>query len=150
VASLAIDLGHQGAQWAVARVLEEIQDSSLGLLFKKEPSVGHDLSSSIAAMELPEAVEAAAKEETGVVNFYNAYRNEPARRWCNDNAESLREIIRNTSKLGFGPKDDQVRFKLAKRIGDLPCLPIPKRTVPGSQLLTPLIAFLDPGDGFLS
>ena len=106
----------------------------------------HDLPSSIAALGLPDAVAEAAKEETGIVNFYAARRNS-ALPWCNANAAGLRGLVRDASKLG---SNDQARFELAARIEKLPGIPLPKGTkpVPASQLLTPLIASLDPRSRF--
>ena len=106
----------------------------------------HDLSSSIAALGLPEAVADAANEETGIVNFYTARRNS-ALPWCNDHAASLRKLVRDASKLG---SNDQARFELAVGIEKLPGIPLPNGTkpVPASQLLTPLTASLDPRSRF--
>jgi hypothetical protein len=105
-----------------------------------------DLPSSIAALDLPDAVAEAANEETGVVNFYAARRNS-ALPWCNAHAASLRKLVRDASKLR---SNDQARFELAARIEKLPGIPLPSGTkpVPASQLLTPLIASLDPRSRF--
>jgi hypothetical protein len=105
-----------------------------------------NLSSSIVALGAPDAVADAAQAETGTVNFYSARRNS-ALRWCNDNADILRGVVRDVSKLG---SNDQERFELAVRIGKLPGVPLPNGTkrVPASQLLTPLIACLDPRSRF--
>ena len=113
---------------------------------QKKRSDLHDLSSSVAAIGAPDAVADAANERTGIVNFYSARRNS-ALKWCNDNAASLRSLVRDTSKLG---SNDQARFDLAVRVGKLPGIPLPNGTkpVPASQLLTPLIACLDPRSRF--
>lgn len=106
----------------------------------------HDLLSSIAALGLPDAVADAANEETGIVNFYPARRNS-ALQWCEAHAASLRGLVRDASKLG---SNDQARFELAAGIEKLPGIPLPNNTkpVPASQLLTPLIASLDPRSRF--
>jgi hypothetical protein len=113
---------------------------------QKERRDLHDLPSSIAALGLPDAVAEAANEVTGIVNFYAARRNS-ALPWCNNHAASLRGLVRDASKLG---SNDQARFELAARIEKLPGIPLPNGTkpVPASQLLTPLIAALDPRSRF--
>jgi hypothetical protein len=113
---------------------------------QKKPPDLHDLPSSIVALGLPDAVAEAANEETGIVNFYTA-RRKSARRWCNAHAASLRWLVRDVSKLG---SSDQARFELAARIEKLPGILLPNGTkpVPASQLLTPLIASLDPRGRF--
>jgi len=113
---------------------------------QKKPSDLLDLPSSIASMGLPDAVAEAAREETGIVNFYNSRRNS-ARGWCNDNAAILRSLVRDASRLG---SDDEARFDVAGRIEKLPVVPLPGGTkpAPAAQLLTPLIACLDPRSRF--
>ena len=113
-----------------------------------QPSLSdpHDLSARVDAMRLPDAVGEAAKEETGMVNFYTARRNS-AKQWCDSNLVSLRTIVRDASRLG---SNNQARFEVAVRIGKLPGIPLPNGTkpVPASQMLTPLIACLDPRGRF--
>ncbi len=107
---------------------EKIRESALSTLFGDK--------------NLPPRVATAAKQPTGHVNAYGAYR-KSLRGWCRKNAEPLRSIIEGAKRLG--PNDGD-RLDLASRIADLPRVPTPKskRTKPASDFITPLVAYIDP------
>jgi hypothetical protein len=84
---------------------------ALETLFNKKATANSVLSASIDSMNLPDAVAQAAKEETGMVNFRGTWRNS-SRKWCNENRDDLRSIIRAAAKL---PANDQARINVAAR-----------------------------------
>jgi hypothetical protein len=116
---------------------------ALETLFSVAPSKseGRSLPEVLAKLGLPEDVEGPAREETGFVNFYNAYRNQVGP-WCAEWAAELREIILGAARLGEG---DQARIELGQRVGKLPGVVLPggKGQQAASSLITPLIACLD-------
>jgi hypothetical protein len=108
----------------------------------KPVKMGVDLASTIASMALPPAIAAAASKQTGMVNAYRAYRNSLLP-WCNANKAVLRTLLAAAEKLG---SNDEARFDLASKIDALPPVPTPNglRHMAGANLITPLIACLDP------
>jgi len=93
-------------------------------------------------MGLPKTVATAALKRTGFVNAYRAYRIS-LKSWCTANAGKLRRIVLDTGKLKH---NDQARFDLAARIAALPPVATPsgKRHMAAGNLVTPLVACIDP------
>ena len=99
---------------SIAEILDEINDSTLKRLFSKE---------------------------TGIVNFYKAFRN-TAFKWAKNNQKAILKIY----KLSLKIQNDYDIIQLAKFIEDLP--PIPKANhksikMSCESLLTPLLACID-------
>ncbi len=119
---------------------------ALGHLFKTNNVVADTLDQSLAAMALPTQVAIAAARQTGFVNAYRAYRNS-LMGWCRKNRSLLCDSI--TTAYNFGPNDAQ-RFALASKIAKFPPVPTPNKahTMAAGNLLTPLIACLDPKQRF--
>ena len=125
---------------------ERLKVPALETLFSKNATGNSDLVATIDSMNLPDAVAQAAKRETGMVNFRGTWRNS-SRKWCKQNRDDLRSIIRAAIKL---PANDQARINLAARIDRLLPVESPngKVEVAAGVLLTPLIACLDPKNRF--
>jgi hypothetical protein len=121
---------------------QQLKVPAIAHLFKKPVNIGEDLASTIASMTLPPAIATAASKPTGMVNAYRAYRNSLLP-WCNGNKAVLRTLLAAAQKLG---SNDQARFDLASKIDALPPVPTPNglRHMAGANLITPLIACLDP------
>ena len=119
---------------------------SLEHLFHAEGSQAEDMEEVIAEMPLPSLVAAAALKRTGFVNAYRVYRNS-FRDWCTVNGSALRRIINRAKSLS---RNDQDRFDLALSIAALPPIPSPsgERHMSAENLITPLIACIDPYSRF--
>lgn len=119
---------------------------SLENLFNSEGSQAEDLGEAIAEISLPSLVAAAALKRTGFVNAYRVYRNS-FRDWCMVNSSALRRIISSAESLNL---NDQSRFDLALMIAALPLIPSPsgERHMAAENLITPLIACIDPYSRF--
>jgi hypothetical protein len=91
-------------------------------------------------------VAGAAVKNTGMVNFYTA-RRKSSKEWCVANADALRQIVQHSRNLGHNVQD---RLDLAAKIATLPPVPLPGggRGQHAADLVTPLIACLDPGSLF--
>ncbi|MFZ0684931.1 MAG: hypothetical protein WAM89_05260 [Terriglobales bacterium] len=95
----------------------------------------------LKAMSLPKRVAEAAANPTGNIDLYKAYRNS-SKDWCEEHETKLRDIIREAFHLA----NEQGRLALADKIDRLPKVPTPsgaRHKSPG-DVLTPLVAFLDP------
>jgi len=120
-------------------------------LFPKNRSVGMPsrdakLKEVLDGMLLPTRVAEAAAKSTGNIGLYKAYWNS-SKTWCNHHVAELREIIREAVHLHA---NDRSRWALAAKIDSLPRVPNPSGTqhkYPG-DILTPLVAFLDPHSRF--
>jgi hypothetical protein len=113
------------------------QDKSI-----QKPSRDAALQDVLDSVSLPKRVAEAAAKTTGNINLYKAYRNS-SRAWCKDHITELRKITREAASL---QADDRGRLALAVKIDSLPKVPTPtgaRHKSPG-DILTPLIAFLDP------
>ncbi len=131
-----ITAGSGGSHW------QQLKVPAIAHLFKRPVNIGVDLASTIASMALPPDIAAAASKPTGMVNAYRAYRNSLLP-WCNGNKAVLRTLLAAAQNLG---SNDQARFDLASNIDALPPVPTPNglRHMAGANLITPLIACLDP------
>ena len=131
-----ITAGSGGSHW------QQLKVPAIAHLFKKPVNIGKDLASTIASMALPAAIAPAASKQTGMVNAYRAYRNSLLP-WCNANKGVLQTLLATAQDLGA---NDQARFDLAKKIDALPPIPTPNglRHMAGANLITPVIACLDP------
>ncbi len=121
---------------------QELKVPDIAHLLKKPVNIREDLVSTIASMALPPAIASAASKPTGMVNAYRAYRNSLLP-WCNANKAVLLPLLAAAQDLG---SNDQARFDLAKKIDALRPVPTPNglRHMAGANLITPLIACLDP------
>lgn len=119
---------------------------ALDHLFKTSGVLADTLDKTLASMALPSQVAVAAARQTGFVNAYRAYRNS-LMGWCAKNRSSLCAAL--TTAYGLGPNDAE-RFALASTIAKFPPVPTPNklRTMAAGNLLTPLIACLDPQKRF--
>ncbi len=109
----------------------------------KKADIRGDLKSTVENIKLSDVIVAeAAAKKTGFVNCYAAYRNS-AQAWCKENEKELKAIVKAARNLG---PNDRARFDLAGRIEKLsPVLtPRRKRKMSAVNLITPLIACLDP------
>lgn len=115
---------------------------ALAHILKKRVSISSDLNTSLDNMHLPQPIAQAAAKTTGFVNAYRAYRNS-LRIWCAANEKELRPILVSANIL---KSNDQCRFDLAYDIERLSPVPTPsgKRKMAASNLITPLVACLDP------
>ena len=115
---------------------------ALAHLLKKPLDVKQDLASTIASMGLPGAIATEASKPTGMVNAYRAYRNSLLE-WCNGHKTVLRALLATAQNLGT---NDQARFDLASKIDALTAVPTPngRRHMAAANLITPLVACLDP------
>ncbi len=98
------------------------------------------------ALTLPRKVAEAAANTTGNIHLYPAYWNS-SRDWCKKHEPELRAIIQDAARL---QANDRGRLALAVKIDALPKVPDPPGTHhknPG-DILTPLVAFLDPHSRF--
>jgi hypothetical protein len=120
----------------------KLKAPALAHLFGKQYQEHSDLRSTIMAMQLPDAVTAAAVRSTAVVHFYSARWNSSRDPWCVSNAGALRQIIQDARNLGQNVQD---RFALAAKIELLPPVPLPNggRGQHAADLVTPLVACLD-------
>ncbi|HWX55526.1 MAG TPA: hypothetical protein VN176_13125 [Verrucomicrobiae bacterium] len=110
---------------------------------RKSPSTLNDLEASLKVLNLPQSVFEAAKRETGFVNYRPVWRNSSLN-WCKANRNGLNDVIASARALGA---NDQDRVALAGKIRSLPRVPTPTGrggTGDPANLLTPLIACLDP------
>ncbi len=117
------------------------QDKSI-----QKPSRDATLRDVLDSVSLPKRVAEAAAKRTGNIDLYKAYRNS-SRAWCKGHVTELREIIRKAARLRA---NDRGRLALAERIDALPKVPTPsgaRHKSPG-DVLTPLVAFLDPHSRF--
>ncbi len=124
--------------WGVIKVpvLADWYDSRL-------PSALNDLGASLKVLNLPQSVFEAANRETGFVNYRPVWRNSSLG-WCKANRNALNDVIASAQALGA---NDQDRVALARKIRSLPRVPTPTGrggTGDPANLLTPLIASLDP------
>ena len=113
------------------------QDKSI-----QKPSRDAALQDVLDSVSLPKRVAEAAAKTTGNIDLYKAYR-KSSRAWCKDHLTELREITREAASL---QANDRGRLALAVKIDTLPKVPTPtgaRHKSPG-DILTPLIAFLDP------
>jgi hypothetical protein len=113
------------------------QDKSI-----QKPSRDAALQDVLDSVKLPKRVAEAAAKRTGNIDLWKAYRNS-SRAWCKGHVTELREIIRKAARL---QANDRGRLALAERIDALPKVPTPsgaRHKSPG-DVLTPLVAFLDP------
>jgi len=94
------------------------------------------------SVSLPKRVAEAAAKTTGNIDLHTAYRNS-SRTWCKGHVTELRKITREAASL---QANDRGRLALAVKIDKLPKIPTPKgaRHKSPGDILTPLIAFLDP------
>lgn len=112
----------------------------------RRPSRGAKLQEVLDGMSLPRGVTEAAAKTTGNIGLYKAYWNS-SRTWCKRHVAELREIVRESAHL---QANDRSRWALAARLDALPKVPDPSGTHhknPG-DILTPLVAFLDPHSRF--
>ena len=108
----------------------------------QKPSRHAKLQEVLDGMSLPRRVADAAAKTTGNIDLYKAYRNS-SKGWCKRHATELRRIIREAARLQV---NDRSRLALAAKIDALPKVPTPsgaRHKSPG-DVLTPLVAFLDP------
>lgn len=108
----------------------------------RRPSKGAKLQEVLDGISLPRRVAEAAAKDTGNIGLYKAYWNS-SKTWCKDHVAELRGIIREAAHLHA---NDRSRWALAAKIDALPKVPNPSGTRhknPG-DILTPLVAFLDP------
>jgi hypothetical protein len=119
---------------------------ALNHLFHTNGVAADTLDAAIATMVLPSKVATAAAKQTGFVNAYHAYWNS-LMGWCKRNQSSLQEVLATAYNLG---SNDQHRLDLASKIAKFPPVPTPNkvRTMAAGNLLTPLIACLDPKKRF--
>lgn len=99
------------------------------------------LQDKLDTLPLPKNVAVTAATNTGNIGFWRAYWSS-SKVWCKNHAPELREIIEQAIHLS----NDKERFALAEKIDRLPKIPTPNginHKNPG-DLLTPLVAFLDP------
>jgi hypothetical protein len=97
-------------------------------------------------MSLPRRIAELAAKPTGNIELYKAYWNS-SKTWCKHNVAELREIVQEAAHLHA---NDRSRWELAARIDALPKVSDPSGTHhknPG-DILTPLVAFLDPYSRF--
>jgi hypothetical protein len=125
---------------------KKLKVPALAHLFNKKGSVSDDLESTLAKMQLSPPIVQAAVKETGFVNAYSAYRNS-LRGWCSANIKQLRAILADAENL---KPNDKGRFDLASKIEQLPPVPTPsgKHKMVAANLITPLVACLDPKNKF--
>ena len=125
---------------------QKLKVPALAHLFKKNATISGDLKSTLESMQLPTPIAAAAAKRTGFVNAYRAYRNS-LRGWCSVNIKELRAILAAAGNL---KPNDQGRFDLASNIEQLPPVPTPsgKHKMAAANLITPLVACLDPKNTF--
>jgi len=111
-------------------------------LFTKDARISKDLRTSLNGMDLPRSVAKAAAKKTGFVNANRALR-KSLKGWCSKHEKVLRSILSVASTLGPNVQD---RFDLASEIMRLPPVTTPtgKHSMAASNLLTPLVACLDP------
>ena len=121
---------------------QQLKIPALAHIFKKTPQITEDLDATLKTMSLPPVVVAAAAQRTGFSNAYRAYRNSLLH-WCEEYKADLRKVIAAAQSLG---SNDQGRYDLAQEISSLPKVPTPEgvRQMAAANLLTPLIACLDP------
>src|ERR1022692_1102240 len=125
---------------------QRLKVHALPHLLKKQASISGHLKSPLDNMHLPDPIAQAAAKETGFVNAYRAYRYS-LRGWCSANIRELRAILTAAEKL---KPNDQGRFDLASKIEQLPPVPTPagKHKMVAANLVTPLVACLDPRNKF--
>ena len=84
-------------------------------------------------------------DDTGIVNLYSAFRN-ISKQWIASNISKIRLIINRASTLN----DDNEALNLYREIIELPPIKQPKTGsgLPAVNILTPLIACLDPRSRF--
>ena len=121
---------------------QQLKVPALAHLLKRTAVPSDDLRATLSTMHLPAALEHAAARKTGMVNAYRAYRNSLLD-WCEAHRGTLRSMITTAQTLG---KNDQARYDLARKISQLPKVPTPNgaRSMSAANLITPLIACLDP------
>lgn len=121
---------------------QQLKVPALAHLLKKTAVTSDDLTATLSTMHLPAALEQAASRTTGMVNAYRAYRNSLLD-WCAAHKNTLRSMITTAQTLG---KNDQARYDLARKISQLPKVSTPTgaRSMSAANLITPLIACLDP------
>lgn len=91
---------------------------------------------------LPPSILKLATPDTGIVNFYRAYRNS-SYKWIRKHFHSIAPLIHQAANL----KDDDQARQLAEAVDELPRIPKPSGQsgkVSPSSLLTPLFGCLDP------
>ena len=112
----------------------------------QKPSRDSALQEVLDGMSLPRRVAEAAVKPTGNVHLRTAWWNS-SRDWCDRNKPRLREIIGEAANL---QANDRGRLALAVKIDTLPKVPTPKgaRHKSPGDILTPLVAFLDPHSRF--
>src|ERR1035441_9592212 len=115
---------------------------ALAHLLKVSVSVSSNLNTSLDNMHLPQPITQTPTKTTGFANAYPAYRNS-LRTWCSANEKELRSILIAANLL---KSNDQGRFDLASNLERLPPVwtPLGKRKMSASNLITPLVACLDP------
>lgn len=108
----------------------------------RKPTRDAKLQEVLDAMSLPRRVAEVAANTTGNIDLYKAYRNS-SKAWCKQHVAGLREIVREAAHLHA---NDQSRLALAAKVDALPRVPTPSgaRHKKAGDVLTPLIAFLDP------
>lgn len=121
---------------------KQLKMPALAHLLMKTAITSDDLTATLSTMHLPAALEQAAARKTGMVNAYRAYRNSLSD-WCAAHKDTLRSLITTAQTLG---KNDQARYDLARKISQLPKVPTPNgtRSMSAANLITPLVACLDP------
>ena len=117
---------------------------ALGLLYHvPHPPINADtLEDALDTMPLPESIVAAACKWTGIVNLYGAFRNS-LRPWIGRNAVKVAAIFSRAYSLSSHRQARQ----LADTIDRLPRIPLPSsrgRRLPAANVLTPVVACLDP------
>lgn len=106
------------------------------------PPRGAKLQEVLDGISLPRRVAETAAKTTGNIGLYKAYWNS-SKTWCNDHVAELREIIQEAAHL---TANDRGRWALATKIDAQHKVANPSGTRhkdPG-DILTPLVAFLDP------
>jgi hypothetical protein len=106
------------------------------------PSRDATLQEVLDSMSLPKRVAETAAKITGNIGLYKGYWNS-SKTWCKHHVAELREIIREAAHLHA---NDRSRWALAANVDALPKVPNPsgsRHKNPG-DILTPLVAFLDP------
>ena len=124
--------------WMVAKL------PALWLLWSKSGKVPKNLNdlSELNKYGFPLSFVKYAEKDTGMVNYYNAYRNS-SKDWIRKNFDELAPLIHSAAKL----KSEKEAIEIAEKLEKLERIPKQnnyKVKSNPSNLLTPLIACLDP------
>lgn len=136
------NLAKKKTKFDVAETTGSLVAPALEELFGKtiEANSLEDLAISLDEAGIPKVVRHAAGKKIGFVSFYNAYRN-TSKQWLKTHEKAVLELFAHARQL----KSDAARRKLYERIATLPDIPRKKGgSLPAANLLTPVIACLDP------